>query len=157
VPLDIDPMPVTMMFDLAAPIAITHFADLCYEDKARECCVELWSNALVRLNVRQTFQKRPYAILSREEWMAYIDAPENDDLEHINTVYKDLFMQIVTAMHPQWKVACDSSGAIGFRDEDGRPVFFGDGNNELPWYETAELLVKRIQEYERQVEKEFRE
>ena len=46
---------------------------------------------------------------------------------------------------------------MGYQDEDGHNVFYGDSSDCLPWYETAELLVERLRQYEDDTEKEERE
>jgi len=120
------------VFDLIAPIAIYHGADLRFEAKARAAIREL----------QQRWPSAPAA-----NWQDYLEYAEPDDLPNILDKYKDAFREIVFDHAPGWTEFVDRWGAYGFKDERGQVVFSGDSSFQFPWYETEALLVERIQEH----------
>lgn len=111
-------------FDLVAPIAIYHFADVGFKAKA-QC-------ALKRI-------KR-----SHKGLLADLDGASLDETGDLARVYRQLFEYIVDAWAPHWTKYRDQYGALGFKNSLGQVVFTGDDNNQYPWYETEKLLGLRI-------------
>ena len=132
-------MTIESLFDLVAPIAIYHRADVCFKKQASKA----WSKI-----------KK----VARQEWLqADCAAPDvSDKLDDLNDWAKDnydvLFLAIVQSDYPDWKSFFDKYGAKGIKDGQGREVFTGDSGFEFPWYETAELLVNRLDEHRRDYE-----
>jgi len=114
------------LFDLVAPIAIYHGADVCFKKKA----IAAWEK-IVKDNLA--------------EWPFILDCDDPDVAVWAKEKYDDLFETFVVQNKPKWKKFRDKYGAWGFRNENGEVVFTGDGQGEFPWYETIELLLKRLE------------
>lgn len=106
-------------FDMIAPIAIWHFADC---EFAREALIG--------------FRKARKAGLLKAE---HIDQTAGE----VCDLYNRLFEEIVLEEKPDWVPVIDQYGAKGFRNEDGI-VFTGDDSGFYPWYETAALILERV-------------
>jgi len=114
-------------FDLVAPIAIYHYADVCYRRQAQ---------AAIRKAKK----------LLNQDWSPYLKYTDPDGLTEIGDRYKNLFREIVIGQRPEWVEFVDKWGAYGFKDEQGNVVFSGDDMYRFPWYETAGSLIERIYE-----------
>ena len=115
-------------FNLIAPIAIYHFADVCFKAKSQV--------ALKKLS------KVP-ALLSELGIDAKIKLDDIPTL-HLKDMYNKLFEELVLSKNENWETLVDGFGSFGFRDGSGIVQFTGDDAGFYPWYETAELLFKRI-------------
>jgi hypothetical protein len=131
------------LFNLAAPIAIMHGADLMFEPQAIKAIKKLIA-----------LQKDPEVATnfgyanSDDDWEGYIEYEEpSDGLHDIQQTYIDLFRRIVERERPDWETFFDRWGARAYRDSKGKLVFAGDSSFRYPWFETAALLVKRIHEH----------
>lgn len=106
-------------FNIIAPIAIYHFADCEFKNKAKKAL--------------------------RKAKKAGLPYPNDlDDAEGIADRYNTLFKQIIEEEKPEWEPIIDRWGAKGFKNSSGRIVFAGEDSGFCPWYETAELLLERI-------------
>ena len=134
-------MTAAQLFNLVAPIAIYHGADVCYERKARHAIEQLRNLAETEPEIRRQFGARA----RRQDWADYRELVEPENLLNIFDLYKDLFREIVEGERPQWSEFVDRWGAYGYKDEHGQIVFSGDACFSFPWYETAELLSERVE------------
>ena len=122
------------LFDLVAPIAIYHRADLLFKPQATKA----W----------RKIKKVP-----AQEWTSADCTPPDlarrlDDLEcWAKDAYDKLFWAVVEEHCPAWTWEWDRWGAKAVKDGDDRLVFSGDDRWCFSWYETAELLVKRLNEH----------
>lgn len=120
-------------FDLVAPIAIYHGANVCYKPQARRAikllCIE-WINRF------------PQATAAN--YCDYLEYAEPENLPNILDEYRKFLREIVENERPDWKRFVDRYGAYGYKDEAGQVVLSGDSNGELPWFETQALLLERI-------------
>lgn len=139
-------MTAAQLFNLVAPIAIYHGADVCYERKARHAIEQLRNLAETEPEIRRQFG----AGARRQNWADYRELVEPENLPNIFDLYKDLFRQIVEGERPEWSEFVDRWGAYGYKDEHGQIVFSGDACFCFPWYETAELLIERIEMHSEQ-------
>lgn len=122
------------LFDLVAPIAICHRADLLYERKALAACRKL--RKLKPENYKGTDCQPPATF-------------RLDDLDCWATaLYDSLFWSLVESQRPNWTWEFDRYGAKAVLDEQGREVFSGDSSWCFPWYETAELVIQRLAVHE---------
>ncbi len=134
-------MTTNEFFDLVAPIAICGGADVMFHDKA----IAAWKKLREMPVKDQVIWKLP-------------DIDSIEDEEDFDTVYHQfaldtynaLFEQIVGEHGPPGLVKrYDYWGAKGYKFED-RPAntfeFTGDAPGKYPWYETADLLIKRLKE-----------
>jgi hypothetical protein len=111
-------------FNIVAPIVIYHKADSCFEKQAKAAFKKLKRDAPL------------WEIMGRPESL--------DDVceyEH----YNELFRDIVGEHKPDWEEFRDKYSALGYKDENGAVVFAGDDCGYFPWYETAEVLIHRVQ------------
>lgn len=106
-------------FNLIAPIAIYHHADLCYKQKAQ-----------------RAFKK------AQKLYVVPLEQTKLDEAD-VGSLYNELFEQVVYENRPSWSPFIDKWGAKGFKDQ-GEVVFSGDDSGFYPWYETAELLIERL-------------
>jgi hypothetical protein len=134
-------MTTDQLFDLVAPIAIMHFADLCYEKQAVVALQKLQAQERDPLVVA-TFGSKP-----GRNWLDYVDYPSPDNLPTIDDIYKQLFREIIEEEASDWTEFFDRWGAYAWRDANGTPVFSGDAGFCMPWYETAALLRERIADH----------
>jgi hypothetical protein len=139
-------MTATQLFNLVAPIAIYHGADVCYEPKARHAINRLRKLAAVEPAIQQRFGRTA----RRKAWEEYREHVEPENLPNVLDLYKDLFREIVEGERPEWCEFVDRWGAYGYKDAQGQTVFSGDACFCFPWYETAELLVERIEMHSEQ-------
>ena len=110
------------LFDLVAPIAIYHKADVCFKKAAEKALRKLKEAKVVA----------PLCVV--------------DDVDIANWAwqkYDELFGDIVRANCPGLVFGYDACGAKGFK-RDSHFEFAGDSSGQFPWYETAELLKKRL-------------
>jgi len=112
-------MDIKQEFDLIAPIAIYHFADILFKPQAKKAL--------------RKAQKEGILPKGKLDEMA----------AEVSDRYNQLFQKIVLDAKPNWVSIIDMYGAKGFRNEDGI-VFTGDDSGFYPWYETTELIHKRI-------------
>ncbi len=110
-------------FDIIAPIAIYHFADVCFKTKA--------------MKALRKAKKIGYAFYDG------LDGPKYD-AEGLASRYNTLFEHIINEEKPEWTPIVDLWGAKGFKDRSGRRVFTGDDFGFYPWYETSGLILERI-------------
>ena len=134
-------MTTAQLFNLVAPIAIYHGADVCYERKAKRAIDRLRKFAVVEPEIQRRFGLRARC----NDWEDYRKHVEPENLPNILDLYKHLFREIVEGERPEWSEFVDRWGANGYKDEQGRIVFSGDACFCFPWYETAELLIGRIE------------
>jgi hypothetical protein len=134
-------MTTAQLFNLVAPIAIYHGADVCYGRKARRAICRVRNLADTDPEIRRRFGARA----RRQDWADYHEHAEPENLPNILDLYKDLFREIVQGERPEWCEFVDRWGAYGYKDEHGQIVFSGDACFCFPWYETAELLAERIE------------
>ncbi len=106
-------------FDLIAPIAIYHFADILFKPQAQKA--------------KRKAQKA--GILPKGKL--------DDMAPHVADRYNALFQQVVLEVKPDWVPIVDMYGAKGFRTNDGI-MLCGDDGGFYAWYETADLIYKRI-------------
>jgi len=139
-------MTAAQLFNLVAPIAIYHGADVCYERKARRAINRLMKLAAVEPKIQQRCGVRA----RWKDWEDYREHVEPENLPNILDLYKDLFREIVADERPEWSEFVDRWGAYGYKDEQGRIVFSGDACFCFPWYETAELLIERVEMHSRE-------
>lgn len=109
-------------FDLAAPIAIYHLADLLYKKQA--------------VKVVRAFRK------------AGITVPDLDAAcDWAKEKYDDLFEQIVDEHTEGWTWKFDRWGAKAYYDQHDNHVFAGDGSFTFPWYADSAALIERIKSH----------
>jgi len=111
-------MTKTEEFDLVAPVAIYHHADVEFKSAAKS------------------------ALLKGKRLGVFPKGVKLDDMK-VGERYNELFKSIVQEARPHWEAFFDRWGAQGFRNEDGI-VFSGDDMGFFPWFQTAELLLERI-------------
>ena len=128
-------IPIETLFDLAAPIAIYHRRDVCFKSQANAA----WSK-IKKIDL--------------SAWKRFGCVPPPDLTIRMDALggwakdtYDKLFWGIVEGRYPCWTWVYDKGGAKEVRDGIGRRVFSGDSNYDFPWYETAELLVSRLDEH----------
>ncbi len=140
-------MTLDQLFDLVAPVAITHHADLRYEAKAQQALRILEQNENDP-TVIESF-KSPTA---ERNWLDYLDEHEPEGFPAIQDVYKELFDLIVEEEAPGFERFVDRWGAYAWRDANRTLVFAGDSQMQYPWYETAQLLRERIAQHAQEQE-----
>ena len=129
-------MLVRQLFDLVAPIAIYHRADLLFLRKATRAWAKIKKDVDLQRDWRSVDCDPPDITKSV------------DDLnDWAKETYDILFLAIVLEVHPCWDTFHDRYGAKGIKDDHGRVVFSGDSGWEYPWYETAELLIDRMHKH----------
>jgi len=107
-------------FDLIAPIAIYHFCDILFKPQAKKA-------------------------LRKAHKEGILPKGKLDDMAaEVCVRYNQLFQKIVLDAKPSWVPIIDRWGAKGFRSNDGEIVLCGDDSGFYAWYETAELILKRI-------------
>ena len=128
------------LFDLIAPLAIYHGADVCFKARA--------SRAITSLRSAVT-QGDPLALeyvgqTTDFEWdlLNSSDLPNDRD---VREVYDALLLALVAEEVDDWEPAYDRSGCRCFL-VDGKQLdaFCGDSPNHFAWYETAALVRSRI-------------
>ena len=139
-------MTTAQLFNLVAPIAIYHGTDVCYERKARRAITRMRNLANTDPETRRRFGARA----RRQDWEEYRKHVEPDNLPNILDLYKDLFRVVVEGERPEWSEFVDRWGAYGYKDEHGEIGFSGDACSCFPWYETAELLIERVEMHSEQ-------
>jgi hypothetical protein len=125
------------LFDLVAPIAIYHGADVLYKRKAQAAIRQLQARWADR-----------YPATTADDWREYLEYAEPARLPNILDFYKELFRASVAEEQPGWTEFVDRWGAYGYKDESGQVVFSGDSGFQFPWYETEALLRERCQDHE---------
>lgn len=138
------------LFDLVAPIAICGGADCCYEAKA----VAAWEQIaklpadVWRANGCPDLWKEFGPLLS---W----NLRDNDDFQQVYDgfalpAYVALFEAIMGDNGDDaWEAGRDYWGAKGYKrpgDSNKNFSLAGDSCGQLPWYETADLLIRRIKQ-----------
>ena len=141
-----DHMTTAQLFNLVAPIAIYHGADVCYEREARHAINSIRKLAAVEPEIQRRFG----LTAGRKDWEDYREHVEPEHLPNVLDLYKGLFREIVEGQRPEWREFVDRWGAYGYKDEQGQIVFSGDACFCFPWFETAELLIERIQMHSEQ-------
>ena len=115
-----DSMTTAEKFDLIAPIAIWHHADVMFKKKAQ-----------------RAFKKA--------QRMGLLADHNVDDANlRCSVLYNDLFCKLVMERRPSWAPFTDQWGAKGFKNADEVVQFSGDDAGFFPWYETAALLMERL-------------
>ena len=145
---------LSQLFDLIAPIAITGGADCNFESKARKAWSKITRNPISEWSTYNCVNPHSDVFLNvPEEW----DISDDDDF---NDIYRNfawpnydaLFDAIINEYGDgNWELIHDYWGAKGYmRPEDNSKSvsLVGDSGGQLPWYETAELLIERIKEIE---------
>jgi hypothetical protein len=132
------------LFDLIAPIAIYHAADLLYKDKARRAIREL--SRRVAAYDPDLANRGFYTGQAKEGRLAgYLEFVEPHGLPNILDLYRDLFDELLP---DDWTWEHDHWGARAIYDEQHQRVMAGDGPGEFPWYETVALLLERFSEHQ---------
>ena len=134
------------LFDLIAPIAIYHGADVLYKTKALAAIRELKRRVQARDQSLAGYGLLHPSILV-ENLATYLEFEEPARLPNIQDLYIKLFQEIVENEQPSWTCFFDRWGARAYKDENGQLVFSGDSSWCLPWFETEQLLRERIQEH----------
>jgi hypothetical protein len=119
-------------FNLIAPIAIYHRADLMFKKKAQKALRKI---------------RRDFPSILTEHLKCDETTPLDETNNEIADVYIQAFINVVLTEQPDWTTFYDRYGAKGFKDTSGKVVFTGDSSGEFPWYETAELLIDRIEQH----------
>jgi len=122
---------INELFNLVAPMAIYHRADVLFEPQAKRAYHKLKK-------------------ITEAKWKSVDCIPPNIQLE-LNDLcdwawgtYNILFEKIVKEYNSNYTFFIDIYGAKGVRCEDGSVVFSGDDPGSYPWYETAELIIGRL-------------
>lgn len=114
-------------FDLVAPVAIYHFADLLFKRRAQAALRKLRRTSLV--------------------------LPRLDDCaDWAIDRYNDLFESIVEEHTEGWTWKFDRWGAKAWHDANGVLVFSGDDNWRFPWFANSQSLIERIQQHQQEQE-----
>lgn len=117
------------LFDLVAPIAIYHGADVCFKVKAKKALRKL-------RNVDPNALPNPLPSLeldSLNDWA--IDC------------YNELFEAIVEEETGSDGWEYDKWGAKTYYDDERRVIFSGDSMYRHAWVETAALIKEKINEH----------
>ena len=133
------------LFDLIAPIAIYHGADVCFKAKALEAIRKLQRAVRKGDTTAVRWVGSPQGGFKWEDILEFEDLPNERD---VRPVYNDLLIEIVSANTEGWEPGYDRSGCRCFRI-GGRLIdaFCGDSPNNFAWYENAALVVERVQDH----------
>jgi hypothetical protein len=113
-------------FDLVAPVAIYHAADVCFKEKAR--------TALRKLKRQKVAP-------------GHLKLDDAETAEWAREEYDRLFGEIVEQERPELEFGYDYWGAKGYKLPHQSSKDFeisGEACGHLPYFETAELLVERL-------------
>lgn len=152
----IDPikeLTVAHLFNFIAPVAIYHGADLTFEKEAKWALKKMdFYCRHENRSVQTRFLKWVKVAASQHElrFDELLQFRETDQFRDVVDVYNELFEEVVMETQPDWERFRDRYGALGFRDSNGHYVFSGDQVGVFPWYQTAELLLKRLQQHEQE-------
>ena len=116
------------LFNIVAPIAIYHRADVMFLTKAQKA----W-----------TVAKRTDWGYGCEEPDTNLELDDTDTADWAEEIYGLLFMAVVWSVDPTAEVGHDYWGAKYVKVK-GIDAFAGDAHDQFPWYETAELLLNRV-------------
>jgi len=133
------------LFDLIAPIAIYHGADVCFKAKALAAIRKLQLAVRKGDTIALKWVGSPQGGFKWADILEFEDLPNRRD---VRTVYNELLIEIVAANTDGWEPGHDRSGCRCFRI-DGRFIdaFCGDSPSNFGWYETAALVVGRVQDH----------
>ena len=135
------------LFDLVAPIAIYHGADLLYETQAMTAVDDL--RKLARKGESALSEAvRTWGFKETEAMLEYRFTTHPDGLPNILDVYADLFRDICEDELPEAEWSRDRWGAWQLKDSAGNQVFSGDGSGKYPWYVDEQTLRDRLQEHD---------
>ena len=128
------------LFDLVAPIAIYHGADLTYEKEARAAIAELRKR--VSENTLRNTQ-----FVADDRMLDYLEHSHPDDLPNIIDIYNELFVEICEDVMPDGFTGRDKWGARRYLDSTGKEVFSGDKCGDFPWYADEASLRERLTDH----------
>lgn len=144
---------IKALFDQVAPIAICGGADLAFLPKA----IKAWK-AIFHTSAQNGFDKPWTDNDCPGPWAEFgplmsWDLRNNDDFEQIDAhfarpAYAALFAAIIAEYGDgRWEFGHDHWGAKGYRrpgDTNKNFSLVGDTDGQLPWFETADLLIEKI-------------
>lgn len=126
---------IAALFNKVAPIFIYHRADVLFKEKATDAYNNLGNHP------HDTYKKNDLDPPPQDAHLDELDSWAKDS-------YDTLFKKIVEEHKPDWTFFYDTDGSKGYKDGNGKYVFAGDKPACFPMYETAELLIERLNEHD---------
>ena len=137
-------MSLADLFDLVAPLAIFHGADVTYKEEAAHAA----ARAVAAIRAGDSLAVSYLGLtgrLSSAGLLASGDFPNGRD---VRVVYDQLLAELVHTVAPDWMGAFDSAGCrcfvVGGRRID---ALCGDSPGHFAWYETAALVLERVRDH----------
>ena len=116
-------------FDLIAPIAVYHMADLKYKSQARAALQQL--------------KKLGHPLVADKSVSEILE--DNSAPDGLGNRYNALMMAIVEEVAPGTESYIDEYGSFGFRIGDDDSVLMGDASGIFAYYMNANAVVERVE------------